>query len=84
MCDTDSGSMYGQSITVDQMNIRLAPRKTDVIKDRQSAGIGAGVLHHGIVDEESAGDQVSRHLHPHTANTFIGGLVTCAALISER
>ena len=47
------------------MHISPCPRKVHVTEDRKCAGVGASIAIPGIVDNQDACDQVSRHLHTH-------------------
>ena len=53
------------NLTVDEMHISPGPGKVHVTKDRQGAWVGASITSPSIVDNEDAGDQVSRHLYTH-------------------
>ena len=52
-------------LTIDQMYIGPSSGKVPVTEDRESAGVRSSVPHHGVGEDQDAGDQLARHLHPH-------------------
>ena len=52
-------------LTIDQMYIGPGSGKVPVTEDRESAGVRSSVPHHGVGEDQDAGDQLARHLHPH-------------------
>ena len=78
-------------LTIDQMNIRPGSGEVLVTKHREGAGVGASVPHHGVVDDQDAGDQLAGHLHSHanTGNTIYIKTKMCSSsssnvLLKER
>ena len=65
-------------LTIDQMNVGPGSGEVPVIKDREGAGVRPGVPHHGVGDDQDAGDQLPWHLHSH-AKQFIstGCILKC-------